>query len=330
MNKLLSANRSLCTFAIAITIFVCSIKAHAIVMRHDVDPDAYLLNDFVYQSVVAVNGCTATLIAPRWILTAAHCVNAASALGPLRIVAEDVEIVVEHVHPGFVSASTLIHDVALLELSTPVSGVIPTHPYEGEDELGQVMKLAGFGDVGDAARGIYERCSPCDLRGADNKVTVANNFHLRFRFDDPRNGASLPLEGVGGPGDSGGPAFIENSAGRFVAGVSSFGSKSYGDFDHYIRVSQEVDWLLEVMGNEYPGYYSGPLYSEVEHNDRAPNYGGGGSVAPVFLLLTLGWVLCRRTDFALGNDRENRAMTKTRRACNQEFRREIPEAMWRE
>jgi hypothetical protein len=299
MTKSPSANRRLSAFAIAITIFVYSITAHAIVMRHDVDPDAYLLNDFDYQSVVAVNGCTATLIAPRWILTAAHCVNAASALGPLRIMAEDVEIVGEYIHPGYASASTLIHDVALLELATPVSSVIPTPPYEGMDEQGQVLKLAGLGDVGDATRGIYESCSPCDLRGADNRVTVANDYHLRFRFDDPSNGESLPLEGVGGPGDSGGPAFIENGAGRFVAGVSSFGSKTYGEFDQYIRLSQDLDWLLEVMGNEYPGNYSGPLYSDTEHNDQVPDYGGGGgSVAPAFLVLALGWVFYRRKDFA--------------------------------
>jgi hypothetical protein len=276
-------------------------------MRHDVDPDAYLLNDFVYQSVVAVDGCTATLIAPRWILTAAHCVDSASALGPLRIMAEDVEIVGAYIHPGFDTSGTPIHDIALLELLTPVSSIIPTPPYEKMDELSQVMKLAGYGDVGDAARGIYEICSPCDLRGADNRVTVANNYHLRFRFDDPLNGVSLALEGVGGPGDSGGPAFVETSAGRFVAGVSSFGRKSYGDFDQYTRVSQELDWLLEVMGNEYAGNYSGPLYSETEHNDQAPNYGGGddggddggggGSVAPVFLLLALGCVLYRRTGY---------------------------------
>jgi hypothetical protein len=288
--------RNIGAIAIAITIFVYSSTAHAIVMRHDVDPDAYLLNDFVYQSVVAVNGCTATLIATRWILTAAHCVDSASTLGPLQLMAEEVEIIGVDIHPGYATANTPIHDVALLELSAPVSSIIPTAPYEGMDELGQVMKLAGFGDVGDAEQGIYESCSPCDLRGADNRVTVANDYHLRFRFDNPRKGASLPLEGVGGPGDSGGPAFIENSVGRFVAGVSSFGRKSYGEFDQYIRVSQELDWLLEVMGDEYPGFYSGPLYSETEHNDRAPNYksGGGGSVAPVFLLLMLGLVLYRR------------------------------------
>ncbi len=88
--------------------------------------------------------------------------------------------------------------------------------------------------------------------------------------------------------------------------MSSFGSNSYGDFDHYIRVSQELDWLLEVMGNEYPGFYSGPLYSETEHNDQAPDYGGGGgSVAPAFLLLALGWVLYRRKHSSRDTDRAN-------------------------
>ena len=283
-------------FAITIAAFVYSIAAHAIVMRHDVDPDAYLLNEFVYPSAISIDGCSATMFAPRWMLTAAHCVNLGTIQGPLRIRTEDVVIADAYIHPGYSTSNNPRHDIALLELALPVSSIIPTPPYEEVDELGQVMKLAGYGFVGDGVQGIYERCFPCDLRGADNRVTIADDFLLRFRFDDPANGASLPLEGVGGGGDSGGPAFIENGAGRFVAGISSFGSTSYGEFDQYTRVSQELNWLLEVMGNEYPGNYSGPLYSETEQNNQARNNSGGGSVTPVFLLLMLSWILHRRRE----------------------------------
>ncbi|NQZ05940.1 MAG: hypothetical protein HRT35_02155 [Algicola sp.] len=63
-------------------------------------------------------------------------------------------------------------------------------------------------------------------------------------------------EGVGAGGDSGGLAYIETDAGRFVAGVSSFGSRHYKEFDNYTRVSTSLDWLAEVMSTDYPGSYS--------------------------------------------------------------------------
>jgi len=276
-------------------------------MRHDVDPAEYLLNKFEYQSTISINGCTATVIAPRWIMTAAHCVDPSRTSGyqrfdTLTVGTEVVEIDSVHVHPAFDFDNIGTHDIALLELLDRVNGIIPTPPYEGKDERGQIMKLAGYGDIGDAVLGIYERCNPCDLRGADNKVTEANDYHLRFRFDDPQDGNSLPLEGVGAAGDSGGPALVDTNAGRFVAGVSSFGSGSYNDFDQYTRVSNELDWLSEVMGNDYPGFYSSPLYSETQHNDRTPGYAGGGGVFdPEFLLLALWVGFNRRKARALVN-----------------------------
>lgn len=300
MIRTLSATWCISKISITTLALVHSIAAHAIVMRHDVDPNAYLLNNFNYQSTFAINGCTATLIAPRWVLTAAHCVDPATTPGykrfdKLMIMAEEVEILSVHIHPAFTIDGQGVHDIALFELSVPATGVIPTPPYEGDDEQGQILKLAGYGDVGDGVQGIYDRCFPCDLRGADNKVTFANDNHLRFRFDDPQGGESLALEGVGGGDDSGGPAFLDTNAGRFVAGVSSFGGKSYGDFDQYTRVSRELNWLKEVTGDEYPGFYSGPLYSATASGVSTPgNAGGGGTVAPILLLMALWFLLCRQ------------------------------------
>ncbi len=261
----------------------------SIVMRHDVDPAEYLLDIQDYQSTIVIPGCTATLIAPRWIMTAAHCVypsnaEGSKAGGKITLLDQDITIQAVYSHPDHTQEGTLKHDIALIELIEPSLSILPTAIYEKEDELGQQMKLAGYGVVADGVQGIYDRCFPCDLRGADNIVEEVNDYQLRFRFDAPDEGNSLPLEGVGAGGDSGGPVFIETDNGRYVAGVSSFGSRKYNEFDNYTRVSKELNWLAEVMAADYQGSYSGPLYSEVAQEDKPTSTSGGGSFGLIILI----------------------------------------------
>lgn len=62
------------------------------------------------------------------------------------------------------------------------------------------------------------------------------------------------LEGISGPGDSGGPAFLEIDGVIFLAGVSSWqdnraqGGRQgvYGVLEYYARVSSYVGWIDEV------------------------------------------------------------------------------------
>ena len=72
-----------------------------------------------------------------------------------------------------------------------------------------------------------------------------------WTFDDPRSalGRALPLEGVSGPGDSGGPALIMTNRGWAVAGIS-FAQRtfnrpegSYGNEEVYMRVAGYTDWI---------------------------------------------------------------------------------------
>jgi secreted trypsin-like serine protease len=82
---------------------------------------------------------------------------------------------------------------------------------------------------------------------------------LVFRFDAPPGGTDL--EGISGPGDSGGPALIERDGRWQVIGVSSGQDANatsregvYGVTEYYTRVSSYLSWLrAELGGGESKG-----------------------------------------------------------------------------
>ena len=305
--KISLTKKHLFSLLLPVVLFAQSSIVSAIVMRHDVDRELYLLDPYNYQSAIHSDNCSATLITPRWALTAAHCVDtqigqSVKIFGKLTILDQRIDIKKIHSHPAY---STEIHDIALVELHEAVYSIEPTPLYEGSNELGETLKLAGYGDLGNAVDGLDPYTGISLLHGADNVTSVASDYHLGFRFENPADGDSLQLEGVSGPGDSGGPAYIATSEGRFVAGVSSYGNWHYGDTDYYTRVSQELDWLKEVMKDEYPGSYAGPLYSEIKHNDSIPEYasgasskGSGGSLSSAYLLFLTMIFLTRKKYFS--------------------------------
>ena len=76
---------------------------------------------------------------------------------------------------------------------------------------------------------------------------------LVFRLDAPEDENTTPLEGVSGPGDSGGPALIESSGVLKLAGFSVASSGrppgTYGNLEFYSRVSLDVDWIQEMISS---------------------------------------------------------------------------------
>ena len=212
----------------------------AIVTRHDVADEAYQELGQQYPSFVSLsNGCGGTLIASHWVITAAHCTTA---IASTLFNPEEVVLMGQRIKVTELIQHTQA-DIALLRLSEEVRDVKPIPLYQNFDEAGQVAVLVGRGGTGNGLKGVIHIDDK--LRGARNKIEWTNEQVIAFEMDDPAT--ALDLEGVGGPGDSGGPAYLETDEGIFLAGVSSYGAWFYGDFDHYVRVSKYVDWITATM-----------------------------------------------------------------------------------
>jgi trypsin len=225
-----------------------------IVRRHDRPDREYrrLASRFVAVGAIGHKG-TGTLIAPTWVITAAHVVRDGLRGKPtIRFGATHYAIVEVYLHPDW--RGTVDHDVALLRLARPVTSVQPLPLYTGELETDQSAILVGYGITG-AGDGF--RHNDDDIRrAATNTVDSVTAASVFFSFDEPPHGTDL--EGAPGAGDSGGPALLVIGDTTFIGGVSSagfdgtMGPASYGAIDVYTRVSTHLDWIRSVMAEATP------------------------------------------------------------------------------
>ena len=231
-----------------------------IVLRHDRDDADYraLARDYPTACDVGSDG-QGVLVAPRWVLTAAHVAQGLSPYNArvgFAALAESGErdVVVDHVvmHPGFsMEPGYPENDIALLRLAEPVTLIAPAKLYTKSDEAGREVVLVGCGQTGDGRTGA--RTDDHTWRGATNRVRTAEGNKLFFRFDQGDD--ATDLEGFWGGGDSGSPCYILTDDGPRLAGIGSHGDDSsedglpgtYGDLDVSYRVSFFREWIEEAM-----------------------------------------------------------------------------------
>jgi hypothetical protein len=239
----------LCIAAGALLI-LAALEAHGIITRHDREDARYLELGAKFPAVGYLGRAgDVTLVAPDWVVTAAH-VAAGSSARAVTFDGVEYPIARKVIHPDWREMQP--HDIALIQLQRPVEGIAPLPLYQGRDEAGRAIVFVGHGGTGNGQTGPQREDRK--RRAATNKIDRVDEDWLHFTFNGPES--ATDLEGISGPGDSGGPALVEVNGKYFVAGVSVWGQPgrdgrgTYGAKEGYTRVSTHHDWLMKVLSGK--------------------------------------------------------------------------------
>lgn len=268
-------------------LLMISASASAIVIRDDIKDADYRLAASEVPALADMPGeGHGVLIAPQWVVTAAHVLPEHSGVSDISIGGICRKVEKLFVHPGFKklpqdlidpalrsgdATAVIAHlassdDIALIKLVEPVTDIAPLKIHRGK-MLGKTIRIVGKGATGTGSEGIDPHASHrTELRHAFNKIVSAEGRWLSYRFDPPAK--ALPLEGMSGSGDSGGPLLVAAGKRWQVVGLTAWtrGDDNaiirrpglYGHSGYAVRLAHYRDWIEATMATDTKVAATGP------------------------------------------------------------------------
>ncbi|MFB9907277.1 S1 family peptidase [Allokutzneria oryzae] len=257
--------RSLLTAAIAVAVTALSIPGTAAaaptgdagsrIVGGGNATETYSFMASMQAKATGAHRCGASLIAPQWLVTAAHCVaqqNPADYQFRIGSTSRDTGGTLVGAdkfvqHPWYIPVFLGWNDIAVVHLTAPVSAA-PIRLADGSPAAQTAARIIGWG-LTCPERGCGQ--PPVTLQQLDTKIEddsscAAIPFDAQHELcvDAPNNTASACF------GDSGGPALVKAAGAWRLAGATSRGQSlrcTSGD-TIYSDVTSHRDWITQQVG----------------------------------------------------------------------------------